>query len=112
MSFMKSLTLTAAPKANRDPVLSRRERLVARLTEQKELISNPALVRTVQQTVKRDGVRTVVEIQRRVRPWWRTDEKGQLVLFVQAGWKLLEFEKGKTASLLGQWSSCRRSSTP
>ena len=88
MSFMKSLTLTAAPKVNRDPVLSRRERLIARLQEQKELISNPSLVRTVHRTVKKDGVRTVVEIQQKVRPWWRTDEKGHVVLFVRIGWML------------------------
>ena len=92
MSFMKSLTLTAAPRVNRDPVRWRRERLITRLQEQKELISNPGLVRTVQRTVKKDGVRTVVEIQQRVRPWWRTDEKGQVVLSVRIGWMLLEFE--------------------
>jgi hypothetical protein len=91
MPFMKSLTLTAAPKASHDPVRNRRERLIARLMEQKELISNPSLVRTVQRTVKKDGVRTVVEVQQRVRPWWRTDEKGQVVLFVRVGWHLLEF---------------------
>ncbi len=101
MSFMKSLTLTAAPKVNRDPVRNRRERLIARLQEQKELISNPSLIRTVQRTVKKDGVRTVVETHQRVRPGWRTDEKGQVVLFVRMGWMLLEFEKGKTGVLAG-----------
>ena len=55
MSFMKSLTLTTAPKVSLDPVRTRRERLISRLLEQKELISNPSLVRTVQRTVKRDG---------------------------------------------------------
>jgi hypothetical protein len=69
--------------------------------EQKELISNLSLVRTVHRTVKKDGVRTVVETQQRVRPWWQTDEKGQVVFFVRIGWKLLEFEKGKTGVLAG-----------
>ena len=101
MSFMKSLTLTAAPNANHDPVRSRRERLVAHLQEQKELTSNPSLVRTTQRTVKKEGIRTVVEVQHRVRPWWRRDEKGQVVLFVRIGWMLLEFEKGKTGVLAG-----------
>jgi hypothetical protein len=32
---------------------------------------------------------------------WRTDEKGQVVLFVRLGWKLLEFEKGKTGIVAG-----------
>jgi hypothetical protein len=101
MSFMKSLTLTAAPKVNHDPVRNRRDRLIARLQEQKELIANPALVRTVQRTVKKDGVRTVVEVQQKVRPWWRTDEKGQVVLLVRIGWHFLEFEKGKTGIAAG-----------
>jgi hypothetical protein len=101
MSFMKSLTLKTAPKESRDPVLFRRERLIARLQEQKKLIANPALVRTVQRTVKKDGLSTVVEVQQRVRPWWRIDEKGQAVLFVRIGWHLLEFEKGKTGVLAG-----------
>ncbi len=80
MSFMKSLTLTAAPGVNRDPVRNRRERLIARLQEQKELISNPSLVRTVQRTVKKDGVPTVNETQQKIRPWWHTDE------IVRIGW--------------------------
>jgi hypothetical protein len=101
MSFMKSLTLTTLPKINNDPARSRRDRLVARLQEQKELISNPSLVRTIQRTVKKDGVATVVETQQKVRPWWRTDEKGQLVLFVRLGWRLLEFEKGKAGVVAG-----------
>ena len=101
MSFMKSLTLTTVPKVQNDPVRSRRERLISRLQEQKELISNPSLVRTVQRAVKKDGVRTVVETQQKVRPWWRTDEKGHVVLFIRAGWRLLEFEKGKTGVAAG-----------
>jgi hypothetical protein len=101
MSFMKSLTLTIVPKIDNDPIRSRRERLIARLLEQKELISNPALVRTIHRTVKKDGVRTVVETQQKVHPCWRMDEKGQVVLFVRLGWKLLEFEEGKTGIVAG-----------
>ncbi len=96
MSFTKSSTLTAAPRVNRDPVRNRRKRLIARLQEQKE--SNPSLVRTVQRTVKKDGVRRVVEAQQRIRLWWWADEKGHVVLFVRVGWML---EKGKTGVLAG-----------
>ena len=101
MSFIKSLTLSAVPKANRDLVRTRRERLVARLQEQKELISNPNLIRTVQRTVKKDGAKTLLEVHQRVHPWWPTDEKRQVVLFARIGWMLLEFEKGKTGVLAG-----------
>ena len=101
MSIMKSLTFTAVPKIQNDPARTRRERLVSRLQEQKELVANPSLVRTVQRTVKKDGVRTVVETQQKLRPWWRTDEKGQVIFFVRVGWKLIEFEKGKAGVVAG-----------
>ena len=101
MSIMKSLTFTAVPKIQNDPARTRRERLVSRLQEQKELVSNPSLVRTVQRSVKKDGVRTVVETQQKVRPWWRTDEKGQVIFFVRVGWKAIEFEKGKAGIVAG-----------
>ena len=61
MSIMKSLTFTAVPKIQNDPARTRRERLVSRLQEQKELVANPSLIRTVQRTVKKDGLKTVVE---------------------------------------------------
>ena len=101
MSFMKSLTLTAVPKVQNDPTRSRRERLASRLQEQKELVSNPSLVRAVQRTVKKEGLRTVVETHQKIRPWWRMDEKGQVVFFVRLGWKPIEFEKGKAGVIAG-----------
>lgn len=39
--------------------------------------------------------RRQVEKQQRVRPWWRTDTAGNLVLSVYYGAKPIEFEKGK-----------------
>lgn len=101
MSFMKSLTLTVIPKIQNDPARTRRERLVSRLQEQKELISNPSLVRTVQRSVKKDGLKTIVETRQKVRPWWRMDEKGQVVFFIPLGWKPIEFEKGKAGVIAG-----------
>ncbi len=35
------------------------------------------------------------------RPWWRTDEKGQVVFFVRLGWKPIEFERGKAGIVAG-----------
>ena len=101
MSIMKSLTFTAVPKILNDPARTRRERLVSRLQEQKELVANPSLIRTVQRSVKKDGVRTVIESQQKLRPWWRTDDKGQVIFFVRVGWKLIEFEKGKAGIVAG-----------
>jgi hypothetical protein len=31
----------------------------------------------------------------KIRPWWRTDDKGSVVFFVRHGFKPIEFEKGK-----------------
>jgi hypothetical protein len=31
-----------------------------------------------------------------VRPWWKTDPSGQIVLSIKLGAKPIEFEKGKT----------------
>lgn len=101
MSIMKSLTFTVVPKFQNDPARTRRERLVSRLQEQRELVANPSLVRTVQRTVKKDGLKTVVETQQKIRPWWRMDEKGQVILFVRVGWNPIEFEKGKAGVIAG-----------
>jgi hypothetical protein len=101
MSVIKSLSFTSVPKVQNDPSRARRERLIERLREQKELVSDPSIVRTTQRIVRKDGAKTIVEIQQKVRPWWRSDEKGQVVFFIRIGWKLLEFEKGKAGVVVG-----------
>jgi hypothetical protein len=101
MSVIKPLSFTSVPKIQNDPSRARRERLVERLREQKELVSNPSIVRTNQRIVRKDGAKTIVEIQQKVRPWWRSDEKGQVVFFIRIGWRLLEFEKGKAGVVVG-----------
>jgi len=37
----------------------------------------------------------------RVRPWWRIDEKGQIIFSIRVGSKPVEFEKGKAGVLVG-----------
>jgi hypothetical protein len=101
MSHLKSLTLTVLPKAEHSPVQLRRSRLIERLEDQKSLLKDPAHVRVVQRWKKQDGERILTERKLPVRPWWRTDEKGQLVFFVRIGWKPLEFEKGKAGVVAG-----------
>jgi hypothetical protein len=44
---------------------------------------------------------TLVEGRLPVHPWWRTEEKGQIVFFVRLGWKPSEFEKGKAGIVAG-----------
>jgi hypothetical protein len=101
MSALKSLTLTALPKAEHSPVQLRRSRLIERLEDQKSLLKNPAYIRVVQRWKKQGGQRVLTEKKLPVRPWWRTDEKGQVVFFVRVGWKPLEFEQGKAGVVAG-----------
>src|SRR6059058_775106 len=68
---LKSLTFAVLPKIEANPVQERRTKTIARLEEQKQLFANPTFTRTVRTTVKADdGVRTIVEKQQRVAPWW------------------------------------------
>ena len=42
-----------------------------------------------------DGQRQAVTKQQAVRPWWKTDPAGQVVMSIKFGAKPIEFEKGK-----------------
>ena len=97
MPVLKTLTLSALPKAANDPIQTRRSKLISRLEEQKQLISDPALVRKVQRTIRENGERRIVTQEQKVRPWWRTDAGGQLFMSVKFGSKPIEFDKGKSA---------------
>lgn len=95
MPVLKSLSFTALPKAANDPVQLRRVKFVARLEEQKLLLKDPNHVRTVQRWTKVDGERQATTKQQAVRPWWKTDAAGQVVMSIKFGAKPIEFEKGK-----------------
>jgi hypothetical protein len=95
MPVLKSLSFTSLPKAGNDPVQLRRAKFVGKLEEQKLLLKDPNHVRTVQRWTKVDGERQATTKQQAVRPWWKTDPTGQVVMSVKFGAKPLEFEKGK-----------------
>ena len=95
MPVLKSLTFTSIPVRRHDPIEGRRGKLVQRLEEQKALLQNPSFVRTVQRWSGKGDERRQVEKQQRVRPWWRADASGGVVLSVFYGTKPIEFEKGK-----------------
>ena len=96
-STLKSLTFTTMPKVGANPVLDRRTKTITRLEEQKALLADPSYARIVRNWVKKDGERTMVEKHQRVLPWWAMQANGSYVFFVRAGWKPIEFDKGKTA---------------
>jgi len=96
-SALKSLTFTTLPTQGANPILDRRAKVIARLEEQKLLMSDPSYTRTLRTWVKKDGEKSVVEKRQRVLPWWSLAPNGSYVFFVRSGWKPVEFEKGKAA---------------
>ena len=95
MAVLKSLTFTTLPQVGANPTLDRRTRVIERLEEQKMLLADPNYKRIVRAMTKKDGVKTQVETQHRVLPWWRIAPNGTYVFFVRASQKPVEFEKGK-----------------
>jgi hypothetical protein len=95
---LKSLTFAVLPKLEANPVQERRTKTIARLEEQKQLFNDPHFTRTVRTSIKgEDGVRSVVEKQQRVSPWWVQLADGSCLFTIRSGWKTIEFDKGKSA---------------
>jgi hypothetical protein len=103
MSHLKSLTLTVAPhQIERNPKLLRRQRLIERLEEQQKLAADPTFTVLVRRWIKDlDGVKQPFDRQKRVKPWWKADANGGLVLVLKNGLKTIEIEKGKPGIVVG-----------
>src|SRR4029077_17067647 len=101
MPVLKSLSFTALPKSGNDSVQMRRAKFVAKLEEQKQLLKNTHHVRTVQRWTKVNGERQATTKQQAVRPWWKTDPSGQIVMSMKFGSKPIEFEKGQAGIVVG-----------
>jgi hypothetical protein len=98
MMSLKSLTFTTLPKSSVSPTLDRRTKIIARLEEQKALLRDPGYMRVVRAWGKNEtGEKVMVDKKQRVLPWWSAQLNGSCVFFVRAGWKPIEFEKGKAA---------------
>jgi hypothetical protein len=95
MPVLKSLSFTTIPKDTNDPVHIRRAKFIQKLEEQKQFLQDPGYVRTVHRTTEIDGQKQVVVRKQRVKPWWKTDPSGQIVVSIKFGAKPIEFEKGK-----------------
>ena len=102
--LLATLKLTAARKPRALPdVVKRRQKLLRKLGEQRELAAAqsaggnyvPMRLRTVKDA--QTGERVVREMPVRIKPWWWTGEKGETLLSVFYGSKTLELGKGKTA---------------
>ena len=103
MAHLKSLTFTVAPQQiARNPKLVRRQRLIDRLEEQQKLASDPSFTVLVRRWVKDPGgIKQPVDRHRRVKPWWKADGTGNVVLVLKSGLKTVEIEKGKPGIVVG-----------
>jgi hypothetical protein len=104
VSTLKNLTFASLPKLSAaDPVLQRRAKIMDRLKQQIALALDPNYTLTRQKWVKgENGMKELREAPKKVRPWWRTDATGNVVLTVRYGAKPVEFEKGKAAIAVGK----------
>ena len=107
-SILNTLKLTAARKSRALPdVVKRRNKLLQKLTEQRELAAAleqgqhyaPKRLRSLRDT--ETGARVVKEVTVRIKPWFWTGEKGECLLAINYGSKQIELQKGKTAIDVG-----------
>jgi hypothetical protein len=103
-SALATLKLTTARKPRALPdVVKRRNKLINKLTDQRELSIaviegrnfTPQRLRTV--VDRATGERTVREMPVRIKAWWWTGERNETLLSVFYGSKTLELSKGKSA---------------
>ena len=104
MSLLNSLKIVTAKRpAPVSPISRRRDMLIAKLNEQVAYAQAqqdggmfaPTRLRTVKDQESGESKR--VEMPKRVKPWWFTDDSGKLCLVVKYGTKPLELAKGKVA---------------
>ena len=53
--ILKSFTFVPQPKPSSDPLIIKRERMIARLEDQKKLLADPNFVRTVKRWERKEG---------------------------------------------------------
>ena len=103
MAHLTSLKFTNLPtKIFNNPTIIRRQRLVDRLEEQKLLAADQSYIPVQKRWRKNpDGSKSIVDHYRRIKPWWRVEPDGNVVLTVRSGMKVVEFEKGKQGVAVG-----------
>ena len=99
MELLKTLKLTRYQRSNRNnPILQRRVKLAAGISEQIQLAENPNYKRISVRTVADDsGDVRAVEVSKRVLRWWRVGLDGSVELTVRYGSRVLKLAKGMDA---------------
>ena len=104
MSGLNALKLVQAKREKgSSPQHARRQKLSTKLSEQIQLAKaqqsgtefSPVRVRTVKDEAT--GQSRKVEVPKKIKPWWWTDEKGKLCITVRYGARTLEIVEGKNA---------------
>jgi hypothetical protein len=104
MSGLTALKLVQAKREKgNSPQHARRQKLSTKLAEQIHLAKAqqsgvefaPLRIRTVKDDVT--GQSRKVEVPKKLKPWWWTDEKGKLCITVRYGARTLEIVEGKNA---------------
>ena len=91
--ILKSFTFVPQPKPSSDPLIIKRDRMIARLEDQKKLLADPNFVRTVKRWERKEGgEKVLVEKPLRTSRWWQLDQSGGYVMTVKVGSKRIEFE--------------------
>jgi hypothetical protein len=104
MSGLNALKLVQAKREKgNSPQHARRQKLSTKLAEQIQLAKaqqsgaefSPVRVRTVKD--ESTGQSRKVEVPKKLKPWWWTDDKGKLCITVRYGARTLEIVEGKNA---------------
>ena len=104
MSGLNALKLVQAKREKgNSPQHARRQKLSTKLAEQIQLAKaqqsgtefSPVRVRTIKDEAT--GQSRKVEVPKKIKPWWWTDEKGKLCITVRYGARTLEIVEGKNA---------------
>ena len=104
MSGLSALKLVQAKREKgTSPQHARRQKLSTKLAEQIQLAKahqsgtefSPVRVRTVKDDAT--GQNRRVEVPKKLKPWWWTDDKGKLCITVRYGARTLEIVEGKNA---------------
>ena len=99
MELLKTLKLTRYQRSNtNNPVLQRRIKLAAGISEQVQLAKNPNYKPISVRAVAGDsGDVREVEVSKRVLRWWRVGADGSVELTVRYSSRVLELTKGMDA---------------
>lgn len=102
MSILNTLKLTTAKKPRHlPPIQIRRNKLSAKLWEQIQLAKSHkdgtpfAVTKYKSVTDKSTGLRKQVELPKRLKSWWYTNEQGKLCVSIRYGTQVIELAKGK-----------------